>query len=402
MALEFPTLAQANIANKTVLVRVDFNLPLSPQGEVLDDLRLQAHVPTIDYLLKQNAKVVLLSHLGRPRGRVVPELSLKPLADYLKRQFETEVKFVPDCVGRMAEQDISEVAPGQIVLLENVRFHAEELSNDPQFARNLSKLADVYVNDAFATSHRPHASILGITDYLPAYAGKLLESEVSRVLNLLEEPKRPLVAVIGGAKLARKVDMLRKVIFHADQVMVGGTIANTMLAAKDIDVGRSIVEPDYIEVMRDLLVEAGIMGCRILLPQDVVTAKMLQEGQPPVTKNIENLAMDDMILDIGPNTIDVWSRVLQKAGTIVWNGPVGSYETKPFDEGSGNLANAIVHSDAASIAAGRDTLLALRQYKLREEFDALSTATNAFIDLISGRELHGLQALVGRKIAPKK
>ena len=381
------------LTNQTVLVRVDFNVPLSPKGKILDDYRLKAHLPTIEYLLKKNAKIVLLAHLGRPRGRVVSDLSLNKLVPTLTKLLGRDVTFVPDCIGRMAEQTVLKAPPGSILLMENLRFYKEEVENDKNFIRKLAYLGGAYVNDAFATCHRPHASIIGLPSLLPSAAGLLLTEELTRLDHMLNTPERPLTMIIGGAKLARKMEVLSHAIFKANQVIVGGAVANTLLAAKDVDVGRSLIEPDYIESMRDLLVEAGIVGCRILLPQDAVVAHMLQENLPSITKKINQLEMGDMILDVGPQTLKVWSRVLQKSKSIIWNGPVGAFEISPYDEGTHNLANAIVHSDAKTLAAGRDTLTALRKCKLRHKFDSISTAGAAFLDTLADRELRGVKAL---------
>jgi 3-phosphoglycerate kinase len=393
MMQDLPPMGNLQLENKTVLLRVDFDVPMEGTSQVKDDLRLRTHLPTIRHLLAQKARVVLLAHRGQPQGRTVPDLSLRPLAPRLSQLLGRNVAFVPDCVGRMAEQAVQNSPPASILLMENVRFHREEMENNPAFSRSLARLGEAFINDALACAPYNHASITGLANQLPSAAGLRLTEEVNRLHTLLESPKRPFVMILGGTKLARKVDMIKNIIFHADQILVGGTIAHTLLAAKDMEVGRSQLEPDYLETMRNILVEAGIVGCRILLPQDVVVSHSLGPDTPTTAKMVDKLTMNDTALDIGPQTIRVWSRVIQNAGTIVWNGPVGTYEVTPFDEGTNNLANAVIHSDAATLAAGGNTLDALHRCELRDRFDALCTGSRAFMDLLAGHDLPGLQAL---------
>jgi 3-phosphoglycerate kinase len=381
------------LENKVALLRVDFNVPMKGSSQVRDDLRLRLHVPTIRHLIAQKARVVLLAHRGQPQGRIVPELSLRPLAAHLSHLLGQNITFIPDCIGRMAEQTIRNTPPGSVLLLENVAFHKGEVENDPAFCRHLARLGDVYINDSFASTPYNHASITGLTTQLPSAAGLRLAEEANRLQSLLTNPKRPFVLILGGTKLARKVDMMKNILFHADQILVGGAIAHTLLAAKDMEVGRSQLEPDYLETMRNILVEAGIVGCRILLPQDVMVSHSLGPETPTHPKRVDELKMNDMALDIGPQTIRVWSRVIQSAGTIVWSGPVGTYEVAPFDEGTNNLANAVIHSDAATLAAGGNTLDALHRCELRDQFDALCTGSRAFLDTLAGHDLPGLNAL---------
>ncbi|MFZ2620146.1 MAG: phosphoglycerate kinase [Alphaproteobacteria bacterium] len=390
MPYNLPQLADCDFASKTVLLRIDSNTPH-------DTLRLQCHAQTIRTLLAAGAKkVVVLSHLGRPSGRVVPELSLRPQAAVLENYVGQPVHFVPDCVGRMAEQAVQTAPHGSVLLLENVRFQAAE--EQPQtgqlFAKSLAKLGDVYVNDAFASAHRNHTSLTLLPQLLPSAAGPLLAQEVARLEGILTTPTRPLLLMLGGTNLAHKMPILQNALGYANQIMVGGALANTLLAAKDMLMGKSHIEMDYIEPLRDFLVEAGIVGCRILMPADVMTTNLNHPMARPVAKAVHQLEPDDTALDIGPETVKVWSRVIQNAGTMVWSGPMGSYELAPFDEGTNNLANAMLHSPCPTkVVAGGDTLDALKRTGLREQFSQLSTGGAAFLAMLAGEPLPALTAL---------
>lgn len=362
-------------------------------NSVEDDFRLQHYKNSLQELLKTKSKIVILAHLRRPGGQRVPALSLKPLAPMLQNLLNHPVEFVEDCIGRMAEQKIAQAKPGSILLMENIRFHPGEIQNDTNFAKQLAKLGDVYINDAFPNCHRDHASMSTLPKLLPSSAGPLLIQELTYIHNLIESPKRPVCLILGGLGTKSKIQAFQNAIFYADQIMLGGALANTILAAKDIPIGRTAIEAEHLSPIRDILVEAGIIGCRLQLPQDVVTAKALNDGSSAQTKLVKAIEKDDLVMDIGPKTLEVWSRVLQQAKTIIWTGPLGVCEFSPFEEGSAQIANAIMHSDAKSLIGGGDTLLALQNLKIRNMFKHISTGGAAFHSLLAGEDLPALTAL---------
>ncbi len=382
-----------------VLIRVDFNTPLTSHTGIADDSRLRAVLPTIRHAAINGAKVILISHLGRPPGRVQPELTLRPIARRLGELLGKNVGFVPDCVGRMAESATEKMAPGDIILLENLRFHTGETGRDTTFARRLAKLADIYINDAFAKLHRAHASTTVLPNQFEQKGiGLLIEKELRTLDKVMKKETPPLLMIVGGNKLSTKVDILRHMIGKVDQLMLGGAMVNTFFAAKDMEVGRSVMEPDYVEIARDILAEAGVLGCRILLPQDLMVISPETAISEAHSCASNSLNMNEMALDIGPKTTEIWSRVIQNAGTILWVGPLGSFEIAPFHEGTFNIAKAVTKSKAFSLIAGKEMLHALRECNLLKDVNEVSTASGAFVDLLHGRILPGLRALEEKQL----
>ena len=383
---------QLDLVRKRVFIRADLNVPLD-HGTVTDDSRLRAVVPTIQYTLKAGAAVVLASHLGRPKGRVAPEFSLRPVAERLEALLGQRVDLAPDCVGSETSARAQALQPGEILLLENLRFHAEEEANDDGFARSLAALADCYVNDAFAAAHRAHASIAAITKHLkPAAAGLLMQQELSALGRILESPARPLVAILGGAKVSDKLALVEHLLERVDALLIGGGMAFTFLRSLGHAVGRSLVEADQIETARKALEAARRRGVALVLPVDAVVADGLDSPQGRAVP-LRAIPATQMGLDIGPRTIERFSAALAGARTIVWNGPMGVFERAPFAAGTIALARAVAESSAFSVAGGGDTLAAVAQAGVTERIGYLSTAGGAFLEFLEGRTLPGVEAL---------
>lgn len=378
-----------DVNNKKVLVRVDFNVPIK-DGKVGDDTRIRAALPTIQYLLDHGAAVILCSHLGRPKGEVMPEYSLRPVSEYLAELMGRPVKFAESCVGPVAERAAAELKPGEVLLLENTRFLPGETKNDPEMARQLASLADLYVNDAFGSAHRAHASTEGVAHYLPAVAGFLMEKEIQYLGQAIENPARPFVAILGGAKISDKIGVIRNLLNKADQVLIGGGMANTFFKAQGYPVGDSLVEDDALDTARALLAEGG---SRLRLPVDVVIADRFE---PDATSKIISMAAIPegwRIMDIGPATVQLFSKVIREAATIVWNGPMGVFEFPRFAEGTFNIARAIADSNATSIVGGGDSVAAVTQAGLADRITHLSTGGGASLEMLEGILLPGLAAL---------
>jgi len=383
---------QLDLVRKRVFVRADLNVPLD-HGAVTDDTRLRAVVPTIQHVLKAGAAVVLASHLGRPKGRVAPEFSLRPVAERLDALLGQHVELAPDCVGPETSARAHALQPGEVLLLENLRFHAEEEANDDGFARALAALADCYVNDAFAAAHRAHASIAAITKHLkPAAAGLLMQQELSALGRILESPARPLVAILGGAKVSDKLALVEHLVERVDALLIGGGMAFTFLRALGHDVGRSLVEADRIETARKALEAARRRGVGLVLPVDAVVADGLDSPQGRAVP-LRAIPSTQMGLDIGPRTIERFSAALTSARTIVWNGPMGVFERAPFAAGTIALARAVAESSAFSVVGGGDTLAAVAQAGVADRIGYLSTAGGAFLEFLEGRTLPGVEAL---------
>jgi len=383
---------QLDLVRKRVFVRADLNVPLD-HGAVADDTRLRAVVPTIQHVLKAGAAVVLASHLGRPKGRVAPEFSLRPVAERLDALLGQHVELAPDCVGPETSARAHALQPGEVLLLENLRFHAEEEANDDGFARALAALADCYVNDAFAAAHRAHASIAAITKHLkPAAAGLLMQQELSALGRILESPARPLVAILGGAKVSDKLALVEHLLERVDALLIGGGMAFTFLRALGHDVGRSLVEADQIETARKALEAARRRGVGLVLPVDAVVADGLDSPQGRAVP-LRAIPSTQMGLDIGPRTIERFSAALTSARTIVWNGPMGVFERAPFAAGTIALARAVAESSAFSVVGGGDTLAAVAQAGVADRIGYLSTAGGAFLEFLEGRTLPGVEAL---------
>lgn len=383
------------VDNKRVLVRVDYNVPIDKTtGEVADDTRIRATVPTIQYLIERGAKVILLSHLGRPDGKVVESLRLDPVARRLSAILGRPVRKLDDCVGPDVEETVRAMQPGEVVLLENVRFHPEEEANDPAFCRDLATLANVFVNDAFGTAHRAHASTVGVADYLPAVAGFLMEKELKFLGEALDHPARPFVAVLGGAKVGSKIGVLRALIAKADRILVGGGMANTFFLADGMAIGASLAEPEKRDVARQLVQEAQAAGVELLLPSDVVIADRLDESATTRVVLVREGVPDGWrIVDIGPATIARYRAALHDAKTVLWNGPMGIFEIPAFAEGTRAIAAALAELDAVTIVGGGESVAAVEQLGFADRITHLSTGGGATLEFLEGRELPGVACL---------
>lgn len=383
-------ITSANVKEKNVLVRVDYNVPLK-NGLVLSTERIEASLKTINFLLQNEAAVVLCSHLGRPEGKKNADFSLEPVAKKLGELLSKPVKFIPDCIGEERNKKLKELKLGEIVLLENLRFYAEEENNDPEFAAKLAEECDIYVNDAFSASHRAHASIVEVADLLPAYAGFNLLSEVEHLLPLRDAAKKPFVMISGGAKVSDKIDLLKGVISKVDVLMIGGGMANTFLAAEGYEVGKSLYEPDYLDNAEEISRSAEESGVELMLPDDVVVAKNLNEDAQGITKSIDEVEKSDIIVDVGNRSIAKWAEPLKFAGTIFWNGPIGINENREFAKGTIALAKIVAESQAEAIIGGGDTISAVTALDLK--FDFVSTGGGATLELVAGENLPGLEVL---------
>jgi len=386
------TVRDISVKGKRVLVRVDFNVPLQ-NGEVADDTRIRAVLPTIRYLLDRGAAVILMSHLGRPKGLVQEDLRLDPVGRRLSELLGQEVIKVDDCVGPEVERATKSLQPGQVLLLENLRFHPEEEENDQGFARQLASLADVYVNDAFGTAHRAHASTTGVTEYLPSVAGLLMERELQMLGDALANPTRPFVAVLGGAKVSDKIGVVRNLLSKVDLLLVGGGMANTFLKAQGHQVGESLVEDDSLALAKDILAQAG---GKLVLPVDVVVADAFADDANTQTVGVEQVPPGWRILDIGPRTVGLFEDRLRSAGTVVWNGPMGVFEFPRFAAGTRALAESLARSQATTIVGGGDSIAALQQAGLAEKMTHVSTGGGASLEFLEGKVLPGVEALEDR------
>ena len=386
------TIDRLDLRGKRVFIRADLNAPLD-RGAVSDDTRLRAVVPTLRYALDAGAAIVLASHLGRPKGRVAPELSLRPVAERLQTLLDRRVELAPDCVGPATLERAQGLAPGEILLLENLRFHPEEEANDDGFAKALAALADCYVDDAFAAAHRAHASIAAITGHLqPAAAGLLLQAELTALGRILEAPARPLVALLGGAKVSDKVALVEHLLGRVDALLVGGGMAFTFLRALGHDVGRSLVEPDRVETARRALEAARRRGVSLVLPVDAVVADGVDAPAGRVV-GVREIPAAQMGLDIGPRTVERFREALAGARTIVWNGPMGVFEREPFAAGTLAIARAVAASGAFAVVGGGDTVAAVTRAGVADRIGYVSTAGGAFLEFLEGRALPGVEAL---------
>lgn len=401
----FATLDDLDVAGKRVLVRLDLNVPMK-NGEVTDSTRIDRQAPTVRELAEKSARVIILSHFERPGGKVVPEMSLKPVVPALSRAIRRPVAFAPDCIGPTAETAVAKLHNGGVLLLENTRFHAGEEKNDPQFARALASLGDVYVSDAFSAAHRAHASTEGIAHLLPSAAGRSMEGELSHLERATEKPERPLMAVAGGAKISSKIALLENLTTRVDVLMIGGAMANTFLAAQGLPIGRSLTESNQIDVAKRCIAAAQKRGVTLLLPADVVVARELKANASSRIIAATAVDEDDMILDIGPRTIQAFGRQLDRVKTVLWNGPLGAFEVPPFDRGTNAAAQAVGERTKAgkllSIAGGGDTVAALAHAGVEGEFSYVSTAGGAFLEWLEGRTLPGVAALAANDARGRK
>lgn len=387
------TVRDLDVAGKKVLVRVDFNVPLNDKGEITDDTRITASLPTIQYLLEQKAAVILMAHLGRPKGQVKPELSLVPVAKHLGKLLGKKILFAPDCVGEAAQAAASKLKPGHILLLENLRFHKEEEKNDMEFAEKLASLADLYVNDGFGVSHRAHASVEGVTHFLPAAAGFLLEKEIQYVGQAVTNPLHPFVAIIGGAKVSDKIGVISNLLDKVDTLLIGGGMANTFLAAQGYKMGKSLVEEDKLDLAKELLAKAKKNKVNMLLPTDLVMAAEFAPDAEHVTEKVKNLNQAYMALDIGAETSKAYAEALADAKMIVWNGPMGVFEMDAFCKGTEAVAKAVAKSRATSIVGGGDSVAAIEKLGLAKRITHISTGGGASLEYLEGKVLPGVAAL---------
>ena len=392
---KFKTIDQVAVADKRVIVRVDLNVPMK-DGKVTDMTRVERLTPTLKDLAAKGAKIVLLSHFGRPKG-VDPSQSLQPLVGPLAQVLGRPVQFASDCVGPTAEAVVAKLKAGDIALLENLRFHAGEEANDGAFAAQLARLGDIYVNDAFSAAHRAHASIAALAGLLPAYAGRLMQAELEALGNALENPKRPLVAVVGGAKVSTKLELLGNLSRRVNKLVIGGGMANTFLFAQGIEVGKSLCERDLAGTARDIIETAKKNGCEIVLPVDAAVAREFKANAAHQIVPVDKVPADSMILDIGPATIAALGTLFAGAKTVVWNGPVGAFELVPFDAGTNGVAQVVAkltqQGKLLSVAGGGDTVAALAHAGVEEQFSYVSTAGGAFLEWLEGKELPGVTAL---------
>ncbi|SHG76198.1 phosphoglycerate kinase [Thermosyntropha lipolytica DSM 11003] len=383
-------LRQADIKGKKVLMRVDFNVPMNEDNEIIDDTKIRAALPTIEYILREGAALILMSHLGRPKGKRDEKYSLKKVAERLSGLVSYPVKMAPDCVGEEVEALAADLKPGEILVLENVRFHEEEEKNDPSFARRLALLGDIYVNDAFGTAHRAHASTEGIARFIPAYAGLLMEKEVKMLRAVLDAPQSPRMAILGGAKVADKLGLINNLMEKVDIILIGGGMANTFLKAQGKNIGKSLCEDELLDEAKRILQEAAKRGVEFLLPVDaVVAAKLSAEAEGKVV-DVDNIPDDMMILDIGPKTVKIFGEAIKKAHTIVWNGPLGVYEYEQFAQGTYGVAKAVAESDAVSVIGGGDSAAAVQKLGLASAITHISTGGGATLEFLEGLELPGV------------
>ncbi len=393
----FKTIDSLDVSGKRVLVRLDLNVPMK-NGKVTDATRIERAAPTVRELADKGARVVVLSHFGRPDGKRVPEMSLRPLVEPLAAALGRPVAFADDCVGTAAENAVRALKPGDVLLLENLRFHKEEEKNDKAFVDRLSVLGDIYINDAFSAAHRAHASTEGLAHLLPAAAGRLMQAELEALDKALGTPRRPVCAVVGGAKVSTKLELLGNLVGKVDKLIIGGGMANTFLQAQGIGVGKSLSEKDLGATALEILGKAGAGRCKVLLPVDVVVAGEFKAGAASKVVDATGCPADQMILDVGPKSVELYERELGECATLVWNGPLGAFEIKPFDAGTVALARTAARltgeGKLLSVAGGGDTVAALEAAGVAEKFSYISTAGGAFLEWMEGKTLPGVAALI--------
>jgi phosphoglycerate kinase len=388
------TLEQADVAGKRVICRVDFNVPLK-DGKVTDDLRIRAALPTIQYLLDHDARLILVSHLGRPAGTGYEEaFSLAPVAAHLSEVLGRPVAFATDTIGPNAHEKVAALADGEAVLLENVRFDKREKKNDPDFTRELASLGEIYVNDAFGTAHRTHASTAGLADFLPAYAGFLMAREIGTLKGMLDQPKHPFVAILGGSKVSDKIGVIDSLMEKADTLLIGGGMCFTFLKAQGLSIGTSLKEDELLQTARDLMAKAKAKGVKLLLPVDVIVADKFAEDAETKLVPVEGIPDDMMGLDIGPDTVKLYADQIMQAATVFWNGPMGVFEMKPFEEGTRGVAQAVADAPGHTIIGGGDSAAAVKQFGLDDKMDFISTGGGASMELVEGKVLPGVAPLL--------
>lgn len=391
------TVKDLNVEGKKVLVRVDFNVPLSKDGNhtISDDTRIKAALPTIDYLLENNAKVILMSHLGRPKGEANPEFSLKPVAEWLENYYGEKFHFLPSdvVVDEKVKEEVEKLENGNLALLENTRYVKGETKNDPEFAKELSSLADLFVNDAFGTSHRAHASNVGVANNLESAVGFLIQKEIEIMGKALENPEKPFVSILGGAKVSDKIGVIENLISKVDYILIGGGMAYTFLKAQGKEIGKSLLEEDKMDLSLELIKKAEANNVKILLPKDVVIADEIKEDAETEIVDIDNIPQDKEALDIGPKTAKEYADIIKKAKTVVWNGPMGVFEVKVFANGTNEVAKALADSSATTIVGGGDSALAIEEAGYKDKITHVSTGGGASLEFLEGKTLPGIDCI---------
>ena len=386
------SIREIGLKDKRVVMRVDFNVPMDKAGNIIDDVRITAAIPTIQFISGQGARLILMSHLGRPDGQRDDKYSLKTVAVHLAELLKQDVKMAPDCIGPEVNTMVEQLKTGEIILLENVRFHPSEEDNDPAFSKQLAMLGDIFVNDAFGTAHRAHSSTVGVADFLPAYAGFLLENEVNMLRQVMEHPESPRMAILGGAKIKDKLALIRNLLDKMDILLIAGGMANTFLKAQGICIGKSICEDKLLDEAKSLLALAKNKNKTIILPLDVVLADTLSDDAVATVADIRAVPEDKMILDIGPQTIAAFAQAIAAARTIIWNGPVGAYEYAQFAVGTEAVARAMARSKAVTVIGGGDSAAAVHKLGLAEQFTHISTGGGATLEFLEGKQLPGVQS----------
>ena len=391
------TVKDLDVKGKKVLVRVDFNVPLSKKNneEIADDTRIKAALPTIDYLLENDAKVILMSHLGRPKGEAKPEFALKPVADWLENHYKDKFHFFPspEVVDDKVKEEVANLKEGEVCLIENTRYVAGETKNDPEFAKKLASLADLYVNDAFGTSHRAHASNVGVASILPSAVGFLIEKEIDVMGKALEAPEHPFVSILGGAKVSDKIGVIENLITKVDTILIGGGMAYTFLKAQGKEIGKSLLEEDKMDLSLELIKKAEENNVEILLPVDVVIADEIKAGIETEVVDIDSIPEDKEALDIGPKTAELFASKIKNAKTVVWNGPMGVFEVKEFANGTNKVAESLAESDAITIVGGGDSALAIELAGLKDKITHVSTGGGASLEFLEGKDLPGISSI---------
>lgn len=392
-------LNENQLVDKIILIRVDFNVPINEELEITDDTRIKAALPTIKYLTSHRAKVVLMSHLGRPKGKVVEKLRLNNIAHRLGELLGQKVKKLDNCIGKEIEEEIMKLQPGEIVLLENLRFHPEEEKNNPEFTKALAKLADIFVNDAFGTAHRAHASTVGVARILPSYAGFLMDKEIEVLSNLLENPKRPFVVVLGGAKISGKIEIVQNLLDIADKILISGGMSYTCLAALGYEVGNSLLEEYDLEVVKKILEKAEEKGDKILLPVDLIITKEVSEKIEGKLFEIDNIPKDGIGVDLGEKSLIEFEKVLKKAKTVFWNGPVGVFEIEKYAKGTNRIAKILADKQGktVTIIGGGDSIAAIENAGLVEKMTHISTGGGASLEFLGGKKLPGIEILPNKQ-----
>ena len=390
--MKLNTINEADLKGKRVLIRVDFNVPLK-NGVVTDNTRIKAALPTVKYILEQGASLVVMSHFGRPKGQKNPDFSMAPIAKEFEKLLGQPVKLASDVIGPEVEAEVKALKPGEVLLLENVRFYKEEEGNDPEFAKTLASYGDIYCNDAFGTAHRAHASTEGVSHYLPSYAGFLIEKEVKFMAPLLENPAKPFVAIIGGSKVSSKITVLESLVRTCDTIVIGGGMAYTFISVLGGKIGKSLFEPDYVDTAKAFLEKAKEKGVKVILPVDNVCAKEFSETAEPILVDSDNIPDDLMGMDIGPKTVAMIKDALKDAASVVWNGPMGVFEFDAFAKGTGEVAKALAESKATTVVGGGDSVAAINKFGLADKISHVSTGGGASLEFLEGKVLPGIKAL---------